>query len=96
MQHHLDPNILPVFRLIKCSLVQAMQVITSYSFSGMSGSSSSQCWTFIEVAGHLKMKEAILGKCGPILLAVFAPNQKPSIPGLVGFVYTERFLSSFT
>jgi hypothetical protein len=72
---HLDPNIFPVFRLIKCNLAQAAQVITSYSFSGMSESSSSQCWTFTDVAGHLKMKGAIPGKCGPILLAVFAPNQ---------------------
>ena len=48
------PNILPVFRLIRCSLVQARQVITSYSFSGTSSSSSSQCCTFIDVAGQVK------------------------------------------
>jgi hypothetical protein len=40
-------------------LVQAGQVIPAYSFSGASSSSSSQCWTFIEVSGQVKMKAAI-------------------------------------
>jgi len=31
----------------------------SYSFSGTSSSSYSQCWTFIDVFGQVKMKAAI-------------------------------------
>jgi hypothetical protein len=50
------PNSLPVFRLRKCSLVQAGQMIPSYSCSRTSSSSSDQCWTFIDVVGHLKTK----------------------------------------
>ena len=51
---------LAVFRLTKCNLRQAGQETLSYSSSGTSSSSSSQCcWTFIDVAGHLKMKGAI-------------------------------------
>ena len=38
----------------KCTQVQAGQTIASYSFSGISGSSSNRCWTFIPVAGHVK------------------------------------------
>jgi hypothetical protein len=53
------PNSLPVFRSRKWNLVQAGQLIPAYSFSGMSSSSSSQCWTFIEVSGQVKMKAAI-------------------------------------
>jgi hypothetical protein len=53
------PNILPIFRLTKCNLRQAGQETLSYSSSGASSSSSSQCWTFIDVSGHLKMKGAM-------------------------------------
>lgn len=53
------PNSLPVFRLMKCSLRQAGQATPSYSSSGAYSSSSSQCWTLIDVAGHLKIKEAM-------------------------------------
>jgi hypothetical protein len=49
-----SPNNLPVFRLIKCSLVQARQVMASYSVSGISASSSNSCWTLNPVVGHLK------------------------------------------
>src|SRR5450631_2374785 len=52
-------NTLPVFRLMKCSPVQAGQMFPSYSFSEISGSSSNWCWTLRLVAGHLKMKWAI-------------------------------------
>jgi len=40
--------------LRKCSLAQAGQVIASYSFSGAAWSSSSHCWTYINVAGQVK------------------------------------------
>jgi hypothetical protein len=40
--------------------VQARQVIASYSFPGISGSSSDWCWTLRLVAGHLKTKLAII------------------------------------
>jgi hypothetical protein len=49
------PNNFRVFRLIKCNLVQAGQVIASYSFSDALSSSSSQCWTIIDVSGQVKM-----------------------------------------
>ena len=54
-----SPSNLPVFRLMKCSLVQAGQTIPSYSFSEISGSLSNWCWTLRLVAGHLKTKWAI-------------------------------------
>jgi hypothetical protein len=54
------PNSLPVFRLRKCSLVQAGQMIASYSFSRTSRSSSDQCWTFIDVVGQVKITAAIV------------------------------------
>ena len=54
-----SPSNLPVFRLMKCSLVQAGQTIPSYSFSEISGSPSNWCWTLRLVAGHLKTKWAI-------------------------------------
>jgi hypothetical protein len=54
------PRSLPVFRLRKCNLVQAGQVIESYRFSDASSSSSSQCWTFIDVAGQVKTNRAIV------------------------------------
>jgi hypothetical protein len=53
------PNSLPVFRLRKCNLRQAGHATPLYSSSGTSSSSSSQCWTFIDVAGHLNTKAAI-------------------------------------
>ena len=53
------PNTLPVFRSRKCNLVQAGQIMPSYSFSRTSSSSSSQCWTRIDVSGQVKMKAAI-------------------------------------
>jgi hypothetical protein len=53
------PNSLPVFRLRKCNLVQARQMIASYSFSRTSSSSSDQCWTFIDVVGQVKRNGAI-------------------------------------
>jgi hypothetical protein len=50
------PSSLRVFRLMKCSRVQAGQVITSYSVSGPSSSSSSKmCSTFKLVFGQVKM-----------------------------------------
>ena len=49
----------PVFRLRKCNLVQAGQMIPSYSFSRTSSSSSDQCWTFIDVVGQVKRNGAI-------------------------------------
>jgi hypothetical protein len=54
-----SPSNLPVFRLMKCILVQAGQTIPSYSFSEISGLSSNWCWTLRLVAGHLKTKWAI-------------------------------------
>jgi hypothetical protein len=54
-----SPSNLPVFRLMKCSLVQAGQTIPSYSFLEISGSPSNWCWTLRLVAGHLKTKWAI-------------------------------------
>jgi hypothetical protein len=54
-----QPNSLPVFRLRKCSPVQAGQIIPSYSFSRTSSSSSDQCWTFIDVAGQVKRNGTI-------------------------------------
>jgi len=50
------PKSLPVLRLIKCSCVQALQTIVSYSLSGVSSPPSSQCWTFIKVVGHVKSR----------------------------------------
>ena len=54
------PNSLPVFRLMRCGPVQALQTTTSYSVSGTSGSASDQCWTFIRVAGQVKTTFAII------------------------------------
>jgi hypothetical protein len=48
----------------KCTQVQAGQTIASYSFSGISGSSSNWCWTFIPVAGHVKTKWATVNLWG--------------------------------
>jgi hypothetical protein len=45
--------------LRKCTRVQALQVIASYTSSGAPGSLSSQFWTFINVAGQVKRKRAI-------------------------------------
>jgi hypothetical protein len=50
----------------KCTQVQAGQTIASYSFSGISGSSSNWCWTFIPVAGHVKTKWATVNLWGAV------------------------------
>ena len=56
---HFSPSNLPVFLLRKCSLTQAGQMIPSYSFSRTSLRLFDQCWTFIDVVGHLKTIGAI-------------------------------------
>jgi len=53
------PSGLPVFRLRRCTLAQAGQVIASYSLSDRSSSSSSHCWTLNDVFGQVKMNCAI-------------------------------------
>ena len=53
------PNSLPVFRLRKCNRVHAGQMIPSYSFSRTSSPSFDQCWTFIDIVGHLKTNWSI-------------------------------------
>ena len=47
------------FSIDECSLAQAVHLITSYSLSGTSSSSSSQCWTCRHVFGHLKTNAVI-------------------------------------
>jgi hypothetical protein len=54
------PSSLRVLRLMKCSRVQAGQVIASYSVSGaFSSSSSKQCPTLMLVFGQVKTNGAI-------------------------------------
>ena len=51
-----SPNSFPVLRLMKCSFMQAEQIMPLNSFSGASSSSPNQCWTFSLVVGRVKTK----------------------------------------
>ena len=52
-----SPNSFPVLRLMKCSFMQAEQIMPLNSFSSASSSSSS--WTFSLVVGHVKRNAPI-------------------------------------
>jgi hypothetical protein len=54
-----SPNRFPVLRLMKCSFMQAEQIMPLNSFSSASSSSSNQCWTFSLVVGHVKRNAPI-------------------------------------
>ena len=49
-----SPNNFPVLRLMKCSFMQAEQIMPLNSFSSASSASSNQCWTFSLVVGQVK------------------------------------------
>jgi hypothetical protein len=51
-----SPNSFPVLRLMKCSFMQAEQIMPLNSLSSASSSSSNQCWTFSLVIGQVKRK----------------------------------------
>ena len=54
-----SPNSFPVLRLMKCSFMQAEQIMPLNSFSSASSSSPNQCWTFSLVVGQVKRNAPI-------------------------------------